>query len=97
VLLTIFPSLNPPAEAHQETDDRADQENHEKNLCDARRADGDPAESEERSNQRDDEKYYRIMKHDRTFGLWAKMFLVDAVGVCSRRLVDKVGAAPREA
>jgi hypothetical protein len=58
--------LDAPAHAHQEADDRADQEHDEQHFRDARGADCDSAKSEERCDQRYDEKYDCIMKHGDT-------------------------------
>jgi len=67
VLHNNTPPLNPAAQAHQEADDRTDQEYDEENLCDARGTYGDATESEERCDQGDDEKDHCVMEHERTF------------------------------
>ena len=59
--------LYPTTQAHQERDHGANQENHEQDFRDAGRADRDAAEAEERGDQRDDEKYYGIVKHSRPY------------------------------
>jgi hypothetical protein len=55
--------LDPSPEAHQESDDRADQEHDEEDLRDSGRADRDSAKAEERGNQRDYKEDNGIMKH----------------------------------
>jgi hypothetical protein len=48
---------------HEERDDGTDQKNYEQNFRDARRACGQPSETQHSSNERDDQKYDGIMKH----------------------------------
>src|SRR5579862_1546418 len=53
-----------PSAAQQKRDDGADEEDEEENLGDAGGAGSDAEKAERRSNQRNDEKYRRIIKHE---------------------------------
>jgi hypothetical protein len=63
-------ALYAPAHAHQEAYDGPDQEHDEQHFRDAGGAHGDPTESEEGRNQRDNKKYDCIVKHEHTYYVW---------------------------
>src|SRR5271170_7083968 len=63
-LQPVCASLDAPPQTHQEADDGADEEDDEQYLRNARRARRNSAESKQRRNQGDDEKYNCIMKHE---------------------------------
>jgi hypothetical protein len=64
--MLVSGALDPTAQAHQESNHRADQKHDEQDFRDAGRADGDSTEPEKRGYQRDDEKNHGIVKHVRT-------------------------------
>jgi hypothetical protein len=59
-------ALDPTAQAHQESNHRADQKHDEKDFRDAGCADSDSTEAEKRGNQCDNEENNGIVKHVRT-------------------------------
>jgi hypothetical protein len=56
-------TLDPTAQAHQESNECADQKYDEQDFSDAGCADSDATEAKKRGNQRDNEKNYGIVKH----------------------------------
>ena len=54
---------------HDERDDGPDQKHHEQYFCDAGRARRNPAKTEKRGNERDDQKYDSVMQHKRLHSL----------------------------
>src|SRR5258708_4457978 len=58
--------LGAATDAHQETDQCADEKHHEQYFRDTGRTGRDAAKTEESGNQRDDEEDHGIVKHDRT-------------------------------
>jgi hypothetical protein len=55
--------LDPSPKAHQERDNRADQEHDKEDFRDSGRADRDSAKAEECGNQRDDKEDNGIVEH----------------------------------
>jgi hypothetical protein len=83
--------LDAASHAHQEADDRTDQEYDKKNLGDAGGTDGYAAESEEGCDQGYDEEYNGIMKHGCTYVAYD---LSNVAAVSVSPLVCAVGAPP---
>jgi len=83
-------ALDAAAQAHQETDDCADQKYDEEYFRDAGGADRDSAEAEDGCNQRDDEKDNGIVKHDGLLLIWQCFGHREQAVSCERR-GDAVG------